>query len=121
MITNFDPHIIDLVVERMVRDVHYVSLHYELPDFALPAATELVFGSYARQTVIWTPVRNGVVLSTEKLIWAGLEPPVTIAAIGLNETLNGGELIAYGLLADPVSSGSTTWEIPAGSIAVRAG
>lgn len=121
MITNFDPGIIDILVERMVRDIHYVSLHFEKPDFALPAATELVFGAYARQTVIWTPVRNGVTMSTDKLVWAGLEPPVTIAAIGLNETLTGGELVAYGMLVDPVSSGSTTWEVPAGAIAVRAG
>lgn len=120
MITNFDPDIIDLVVERMVRDVHYVSLHFEQPDFALPAATEMVFGSYSRQTVLWTPVRNGMTVSTDKLLWAGLEPPVTIAAIGLNQTLTGGELLAYGLLTDPVSSGSTTWEVPAGAIAVRA-
>lgn len=102
---------LDKMAELLSSECNWVSLHSARPDPSSASATELSFGGYTRQQVFWKVRSSGVLISTNPIVFTGLRPPVTIAAIGLSRTDSVGTLTAYGMLPYPVISGSTSYRL----------
>ena len=119
MITDVAPATMDDIALLMSSRCRYASLHYARPVFSSPTASEVAFGGYSRQLVLWTEPSDGIMTNTDPLVWIGLEPPVTISAVGLNLDPGGGGLVAYGMLDVPLTSGQTSWRINTGALVLR--
>ena len=111
MISRISPEMAERVVDVLASHALYVSLHSAEPSFSSSSATELSYGGYTRQLVVWDHLMTGARISTGAIVFTGLTPPVTIAAIGLNRTASTAELVAYGMLPAVLTSGKTSFRL----------
>lgn len=111
MISRISPEMAERLVSTIAERCVYVSLHSAEPSFSAPSATELSYGGYTRQLIQWQDLITGGRISIGSIVFTGLKPPVTIAAVGLNRTSNTSELVAYGMLPDIVTSGKTSFRL----------
>lgn len=112
MIIKTNTTVLDEAAEFLISRCNYVSLHFDTPDFSAASATELSFGGYQRAAIKWTPVGGATYVQTSAATFTGLQPPVTIAAIGLNTNVSGNDLVSYIGFDDPETFGSTQYVLP---------
>lgn len=79
----------------------YASLHFETPDPADPAASEVSGGSYSRSIVTFDLVDPRSINNVQQLQWLNLEQ-VTIVAVGVWTEPTKGEMLLWTLLDEPV-------------------
>lgn len=72
----------------------YISLHFELPDWADPSASEVFDAGYARSSVAWSAQSNRSIANIAPVLF-NVELSTNIAALGFHRNITTPELICY--------------------------
>jgi hypothetical protein len=113
--------LVESMAAVMIGRSNYLSLHFDVPDFSMSTASELTFGGYQRRAVFWDSVGGATFVQRDQVVFTGLVPPVTVAAIGINEGEIGNDLIGCVLFDEPETFASTEYLLPAKMIKLRFG
>lgn len=119
MITAVSGTVCEEVIDYLVAQMGWASLHTERPDFSSASESEYFAPSYGRARVEWERLGSGVATNHNILVWDGLEPPVQIAAIGFMAQPNGYQLAAYGMLDPQLRLQGSVWRLPAHQVTLR--
>lgn len=79
---------------NLAAEGQYVSLHFELPDWADPGASEVFDPGYARASVAWAFQSNRTIANVALLPFS-VELSTSIAALGIRRSIAGQELLGY--------------------------
>ena len=100
--TIYDPLAVPWL-EHLIGIKCFASLHYEIPDPADPAASEITGPTYARSPLTWDWAKDTArtVWNTQDLSWVNLDA-VTIVGVGAWSDPTKGELLVFAQLDEPI-------------------
>lgn len=100
--TIYDP-LADAWLSLLIGVNGFASLHYEIPDPADPAASEITGPTYSRSPLIWDYAKDTgrTVWNIQDLSWVNLDA-VTIVGLGFWSDPTKGDLLVFAQLDEPV-------------------
>lgn len=103
-----------------IADSAWVSLHFDTPALGGVGNNEISGGGYLRQKGIFSPPANRAIWTLEDARFTGLTQTV-IAYMGINDSANGGLLLAYGELTKQTIRNGAGYILHAGDVALSMG
>jgi len=108
-------------LETLRTSARYASLHFAMPSWSDPGASEVVSAGYLRQLLYWTPESARGLTTAQQLVFQSV-PTMEVYAVGLWTAAVGGSMVAYA--AAPATDriiveSLSTLTLPAGEVSLR--